>query len=516
MHTLKVQLGLTLSTLLFISMLLFGFVILMLWQRNGIRQETQNSGTILRMVAASLKNQQQTGAARAPAQKIINCLNGTDIICLQWQDSSSDSVQSYGSCPTGLSLTDILNDVSIGGRPETRFSGMTWNGFFLTKQYLQMGIPLKFNQKNQGSIALVRSLEQVSGSILKARRIFFSYLLINILIFTTIGFTRLLQLVIKPIQRLASLADSRPDLNDTSFFSGESLGEFTQLSLSLNRLLARIDGDKQELRATVKSLKIANDKLQKNRDEMLRTEKLASIGRLSAGLAHEIGNPLGIIQGYVDLLSDNSLNDKDRKTFCLRATKELSRINDLIRNLLDLSRSSVAASVENVDLHYLIRDLISTVSVKNTSVPITFQTKFTATDSEVLINSDGLRQVFLNCIFNSIDSIEELENAKNGMIVITTENPKSEPGKQQEQTISISIQDNGIGLEHDHEDAVFDPFFTTKEVGKGTGLGLAVAHNIIKTAGGTISMSSKADNGATISITLPISHNPGKDIRHDR
>ena len=516
MHTLKVQLGLTLSTLLFISMLLFGFVILMLWQRNGIRQETQDSETILRMVAASLENQKQTETTNDSAEKIINCFIGTDIMCLQWQDSRSDSVQSYGSCPTGLSLTDLLNGVSIGGKPETRFSGMTWNGFFLTKQYLLTGIPLQVNQKNQGSIALIRSLEQVSGSILKARKIFFAYLLINVLIFTTIGFTRLLKLVIKPIQRLASLADSRTDLSDTSFFSGESLGEFTQLSLSLNRLLARIDGDKQELRATVESLKIANEELQRNRDEMVRTEKLASIGRLSAGLAHEIGNPLGIIQGYVDLLADTSLSDEDRKTFCLRATKELGRINDLIRNLLDLSRSSVAASVENIDLHDLIRDLISTVSVKKTSVPIAFQTDFTATDSEVVINSDGLRQVFLNCILNSIDGIEELENKKNGKIIVTTENPKSKPDKQKKQTISISIQDNGIGIEHEQEDAVFDPFFTTKEVGKGTGLGLAVAHNIIKTAGGTITMSSKADSGATVSITLPLSHNPGKDRRHDR
>ncbi|HID69034.1 MAG TPA: hypothetical protein EYP35_00910 [Desulfobacterales bacterium] len=510
MHTLKVQLGLTLSALLFISMLLFGFVILMLWQRSGIQQETLDSKILLRMVAASLVDEEKTVSSHGPPKEILSCLNGTETMCLQWQNSSTEAVQSYGSCPTGLSLTDILNNASTSGHLETLYSGMTWNGFFLTKQYLLMAIPLQFDQKNQGSIALVRSLDQVSASIHDAQKIFFTYLLVNIIIFAIIGFTRLLHLVIRPIKRLASLADSRTELSDTSFFSGDGLGEFNQLSLSLNRLLSRIDDDKQELRSTVESLKIANDELQRNRDEMLRTEKLASIGRLSAGLAHEIGNPLGIIQGYVDLLTDASLNDEDRKSFCKRATEELSRINDLTRNLLDLSRSSVAASIEKVDLHNLLQDLISTVSIKKTSVPIAFQTNFSATDSEVIINSDGLRQVFFNCIFNSIDGIEEVANGKNGRIIVTTENQKSELGEQCGQNISISIQDNGIGIKPEYEDAVFDPFFTTKEVGKGTGLGLAVAHNIIKTAGGTITMSSQSNNGATISITLPLSSQPKK------
>jgi len=507
MHTLKVQLGLTLSTLLFLSMLLFGFVIMMLWQRSGIQQEIQDSETILHIVAASLENDKQTEATNDSTEKIFNCFSETGILCLQRQDGKSGTVQLFGSCPAEISLKNILNDASGGGQPETRFSGMTWNGFFLTKQYLLMAVPLQLNQKDQGSIALVRSLEQVSGPILKTRKIFFAYLIINILIFTTIGFTRLLKLVIKPIQRLAALADSRTDLSDTSFFSGESLGEFTQLSLSLNRLLTRIDGDKQELRETVKSLKIANDELQRNRDEMLRTEKLASIGRLSAGLAHEIGNPLGIIQGYVDLLTDNSLSDEDRKTFCVRATKELSRINDLIRNLLDLSRSSVSASVETVDLHEMLRDLLATLSVRKTSVPIEYQTDLSAADSEVTIYSDGLRQVFLNCILNGVDAIEEADNKHNGKISIATKNATT---KQDEHVISISIQDNGIGIKPENKDTVFDPFFTTKEVGKGTGLGLAVAHNIIKTAGGTITVSSEPGNGAAICITLPLSSQTSK------
>jgi signal transduction histidine kinase len=373
---------------------------------------------------------------------------------------------------------------------------MTWNGFFLTKQYLLMATPLQADTSTQGAIALVRSLEQVSRSIGKAQKIFFAYLAINVLVFTTIGFSRLVHLVIKPIKQLARLADSRTDLDDSSFFSGEGFGEFNQLSLSLNRLMTRIDGDKQQLRSTVASLKQANEELQRNRDEMIRAEKLASVGRLSAGLAHEIGNPLGIIQGYIDLLTDSSLSDEERKTFSERALQELSRINSLIRNLLDLSRTPIASSVESIDLHELLQDLINTIRVRKTAVPIDYSTQLNATNSKVTIDSDGLRQVFLNCILNSIDAIEETQNTETGRISLKTENDDN--------LIRIILKDNGTGIAPDHKDAIFDPFFSTKEVGKGTGLGLAVAHNLIKKSGGQIHVASNDNQGTTLSITLPL------------
>lgn len=373
---------------------------------------------------------------------------------------------------------------------------MSWNGFFLSKQYLLMAAPLHPGATIQGSIALVRSLEQVSSSIHKARKIFFAYLVINVLIFTALGFTRLVHLVIKPIQRLSALADSRTELDDTSFFQGEGLGEFSQLSLSLNRLVTRIDGDKQELRSTVNSLKKANEELQKNRDEMIRAEKLASIGRLSAGLAHEIGNPLGIIQGYIDLLTDDSLSAEERQGFSKRATQELNRINTLIRNLLDLSRAPLTSPAERIDLHDLLNDLLAAIRIKKTEIPINYSTRLNATDSKIAMNSDGIRQVFLNCMLNSIDAIEEADTIEQGIISLSTENENG--------FIKIILTDNGTGINPELQDAIFDPFFTTKEVGKGTGLGLAVVHNLIKKSGGHINLSSNTGKGTTVTITLPL------------
>lgn len=488
MHTLKVQLGLTLSILLFISMFLFGFVVMMLWQRNGIHQETALSEKLLHIAAISVKNED--------SKEMQSYVEENGILCLQWQESTSTTLHSHGSCPDSLSLSNLLKDASSTLKTQTSYSGMIWNGFFLTKQYLLMATPLQQNKNNQGAIAMIYSLEQLSNSIGNAQKIFFAYLAINVLIFSTIGFTRLVHLVIKPIEQLSRLADSRTDLDDSSFFSGEGMGEFNQLSLSLNRLVTRIDGDKQQLRSTVASLKQANEELQRNRDEMIRAEKLASIGRLSAGLAHEIGNPLGIIQGYIDLLTDSSLSDEDRKTFSERALQELSRINSLIRNLLDLSRTPIASSVETIDIHELLQDLINTIRVRKTSIPIDYSTQFNAAKSEVTIDSDGLRQVFLNCLLNSIDAIEETQDTATGLISLTTENDAN--------LILITLMDNGTGIDPENKDAIFDPFFSTKEVGKGTGLGLAVAHNLIKKSDGRISVTSNDDQGTILTITLPL------------
>lgn len=492
MHTLKFQLGVTFSVLLFSSMLLFGLVIIMLWQRNGILQETELSEEFLHIASASLSE----NAPYFP-KGITDRFQENGIPCIQWMATFSDGPRFYGSCPAGLTLDDLLQNAITTGTTTSSYSGMSWNGFFLSKQYLLMAIPLSPNTNEKGAIALVKSLEQTSTTIHEARKIFFAYLVINVLVFTTLGFTRLTHLVIKPIQRLSSLADAHADLDETSLFQSDGLGEFTQLSLSLNRLVTRIDGDKQELRSTVSSLKLANDELQRNRDEMIRAEKLASIGRLSAGLAHEIGNPLGIIQGYIDLLSDPSLTTEDRQAFTTRATKELNRINNLIRNLLDLSRSPRNSPVERVDLHCVIKDLFASIRVRKTTLPINYTTALDANDSSVIIDSSSIHQVLLNCILNSIDAIEESTTLPQGNISLTTAN-------EGDGSIVISISDNGAGIEPANIDTIFDPFFTTKEVGKGTGLGLAVAHSLIKKSGGCIQLSSNNTQGTIVTITLPL------------
>jgi len=505
MHTLKVQLGLTLSALLLLSMFLFGLVLLMFWQRSAIRQEAHASERLLHLASVYLQPESNGQNDQPIPSQFVNFFEQNGIACLQWRQNDSATRHFLGSCAPELSLDSLLRDVTKNNKTQTAYSGVIWNGFFFTREYLLLATPFQAGKESQGAIGLVRSLQDVSTSISNVQKIFLGYLVVNVLIFATIGFTRLVHLVIRPIQRLARLADSRSDQTDTSFFPGEGLGEFTQLSLSLNRLLTRIDGDKQELRATVDSLKKANKELQRNRKEMLRTEKLASIGRLSAGLAHEIGNPLAIIQGYIELLAGNTLSQDDRVLFSKKAVQELSRINTLIRNLLDLSRTPATSTVTSVEIHSLLRELIDTICIRKTTIAITFATDFPAIHTEVTVDSDGLRQVFLNCILNSIDAIEEKKDGQEGKIILTTSNETTDDGKEY---ILITLKDNGTGISEEHLETIFDPFFTTKEPGKGTGLGLTVAHNLIEKSGGQLNIFSTEGQGTTLTVKLPISPQP--------
>ena len=504
MHTLKVQLGLTLSVLLFISMFLFGFVLLVLWQRSVINQETMTSARLLQMASSSLLSGTLTPGLNKFPPEACQLFEESDILCLQWQHDGSDTIHSHGNCPTEPSLIPFLQEAAQGSK-KTSYSGITWNGFFFTKQLLLLATPLQQGEELHGAIGLIRSLEKSAIPIRRVQKIFLAYLVINVLIFAAIGFIRLVHLVIRPIERLALLADSRTDQGDTSFFPGEKWGEFTKLSLSLNHLVSRIDGDKQVLRSTVQSLQAANEELQKNRDEMIRAEKLASIGRLSAGLAHEIGNPLGIVQGYIDLLADSNLDEEERKIFSRKALHELNRINTLIRNLLDLSRTPTSSAITTVEVHPLLKDIIEAVRIRKTAVEINYTTDLLAENSRITGDSDGLRQVFLNCILNSIDAIEEKTDCEKGNIRLTTGNSLSDENTN---VIRITLQDNGAGISEQHLEAIFDPFFTTKEVGKGTGLGLAVAHNFIKKSGGHLHVSSTPGQGTTVTITLPLASQP--------
>ena len=134
------------------------------------------------------------------------------------------------------------------------------------------------------------------------------------------------------------------------FAAGRDSTEFGRLNMALNNMLMRIEKDKGTLRETIDSLEEANEELRKAHQEMVRTEKLASVGRLSAGLAHEIGNPIGIIQGYIDLLRQDSLRPEERSQFSQRALAELDRINRLIRQLLNYAGTSSRA-FENVEVN---------------------------------------------------------------------------------------------------------------------------------------------------------------------
>ncbi|PID76653.1 MAG: hypothetical protein CSB24_05320 [Deltaproteobacteria bacterium] len=321
------------------------------------------------------------------------------------------------------------------------------------------------------------------------------YIGFNALIFATLGFFRLVKLMIRPLDRLVMISNDYLGKNELDLPLINQSGELAQLSFAINTMLGKITDDKAVLQANISRLEEVNQQLTESRNQVVRAEKMAAIGRLSAGMAHEIGNPLGIVGGYLELLQDD-LADAKREEYCRRALDELGRIDAMIRQLLDFSRQNNGGqeSDEIISVGKVCEKVVD--AVKKMDKRVDYNLNLTSQSDLVKINADKLYQVLLNAILNSADAAGEKPNGERGAVMIKT---AVDAGR-----IKIKIMDNGSGLAGEHLPNVFDPFFTTKEVGKGTGLGLFVSYAIIDEAAGEIFFDEEYRNGACLNIILPL------------
>jgi signal transduction histidine kinase len=234
------------------------------------------------------------------------------------------------------------------------------------------------------------------------------------------------------------------------------------------------------------------------------------VGRLSAGIAHEIGNPIGIVTGYLDLLKQEDINANERDEYITRTETEIERISTIIRQLLEVSRPS-GSDRTSVSVHELIHDTASVIQVQPLMSDIELLLELNAEDDTVLADSNQLRQVFLNLIINAADAISvEADSTAAKLRIITALETDGEPNENKPSAaLKILFVDNGAGIDEKNLDNIFDPFFTTKDPGRGTGLGLSVSFMIVESMGGTMTATSEAGRGATMKISLPLCHNSG-------
>jgi signal transduction histidine kinase len=333
----------------------------------------------------------------------------------------------------------------------------------------------------------------------------FVFLFINTAILTFIGIYRLSRVYFQPLARLAHRAEDYREDDDMLFSVRKEDNELHKLSVSLNSMLRRISADKEKLRSTVNSLEAANLQLKKAQQEIIRAEKLASVGRLSAGIAHEIGNPIGIVMGYLELLKQKDLPAAEKAEYIHRTEEEIERINTIIRQLLEISRPS-NAGFKVVAVHDLIDDVARVLNVQPLMSNIELECRLEAGNDRVIADSNQLRQVFLNLIINAADAISSAGKADGGKLMIqsslTSETPEETIGPKSH--LKIMVIDNGPGIPPENLGNIFDPFYTTKDPGKGTGLGLSVSFMIVEGFGGKMTVSSDVGKGTTLTLLLPV------------
>jgi two-component system NtrC family sensor kinase len=230
--------------------------------------------------------------------------------------------------------------------------------------------------------------------------------------------------------------------------------------------------------------------LRRTQEQLLQSEKLAAMGRLTSQIAHELNNPLYGIMNTLELLKTEISPESKRRKILEMALSETVRLSELLRKMLSFSKPDQEEK-QAVDLNTVVDEILLLHEKQLQENDIKIKTSFAEELPQISASKDQLRQVFLNLVANARDAMPD-----GGTLTVTS---AADP-----EYVRIEIADSGIGIKEEHLKKIFDSFFTTKDSVKGVGLGLSVCYGFIKDHGGDIQVESKLDSGTTFTITFPI------------
>jgi two-component system NtrC family sensor kinase len=277
-------------------------------------------------------------------------------------------------------------------------------------------------------------------------------------------------------------------------------GEAGLLAESFNTMtqsLRQMKGDLEEWGRTLEEkVRQRTEELVTMQARVAQSERLASVGMLAAGVAHEINNPLGGILALGSLALEDMKADDPARPNLEEVIRQTERCRDIVKGLLEFSRQSKAGT-EVVDVHEILEGTLGLIGSQSLFFNIHVVKRFDSAIPHVLADRSQLQQVFTNLLVNAAQAMDE-----RGTITLATRYSATDGH------VEISVSDTGKGIAPDMIDRIFDPFFTTKESGKGTGLGLSIVYGIVTKHGGTIQVASPRQGGTTFTIRFPAAAAP--------
>ncbi|HKK27642.1 MAG TPA: ATP-binding protein [Gemmatimonadota bacterium] len=338
-------------------------------------------------------------------------------------------------------------------------------------------------------------------------------------------------LFLEPLERMVQDAERIAEGDHEHRIEVESPDELRRLARSMNRMAGRLIDNQRMLAQNVRSLDETNRALTEARNELVQAEKLASVGRLAAGLAHEIGNPLNSVLAYADVARRRGAAEE----WVEGLVHEANRIDRIVAGLLDYARPK-SGPPTRVDAHEIVRETVRLLETQGRFKGIRVEVEDGGRIPTVRVNPDQLQQVLVNLLLNASDALEAGDGEwigvstalrahrgepGDGFVPRRKDDPeevdyshlrrfRSHPAEvprphfdEGQPLVVIEVRDDGPGVPEDQLERVFDPFFTTKEPGRGTGLGLAVSARLVYRMGGMIEAVNRAGGGTAFTVSLP-------------
>jgi two-component system NtrC family sensor kinase len=289
--------------------------------------------------------------------------------------------------------------------------------------------------------------------------------------------------IANPIRRLEKITKkvAKGDFSEAIKVTGRD--EIASLELSFNQM-------EERLQDAMTSLELTIEKLQEKQAELVKAEKLASIGKLAAGIAHEINNPLTSVLTFSSLLLEQCPESDPRHERLKMVVKETTRARNIVRQVLNFAKEAPLRK-EKINVNRLVKEIADSLNAQGTFKDIELSLSIFENLPDIYIDAVQIGQVITNILVNAVHAI-----TPPGKITIVTQTAGN--------FVEIIFTDTGSGIPEENLKKVFDPFFTTKDKTKGTGLGLAVSYGIIKKHGGDIEVRSTVNEGSTFIVRLPL------------
>lgn len=542
---LRMEIIINISLLMLAAILLIGFTISKMNEKKIIQEKIDNGGRMIQdfqvMIDFITREKKEVSLVHPVIKKEIQDFiriytkegNFHDLVIADHElkvvaSKRMESVEKGSS-------SDLMTSAIRSGQFNTNIEK---SGGFLSTHYQKLILcsPLWFRGKIVGGVQMEIPMGDVMAHLLESQRMILISIILDAIVLIVFGSFLLSRVLVTPLKELIQLTQKISEGDFSQKIEVTSKNEIGQLISSFNRMIERLKENQENLDNHLKSLESANKQLKQAQEELIRTEKLASIGRFAAGVAHEVGNPLGAILGYASILQKNGIDREESKDYLKRIEKEIERINRIVRELLEFSRPSTF-EIRDVETNKVLENSISLLSYQKNFRNI--QTQLNLQQNLPMVKGDEsqLSQVFINIILNGIDAMPD-----GGILEIKTEEHivedlfpsrlevpygrrrRGDPSESDyfrlrkpdllsslltkfskgDHLVKIRISDTGVGIKKEDLERIFDPFFTTKSPDKGTGLGLSISLRIVESMGGEIKVESEVGGGSTFELYFPI------------